>query len=388
MPERLKVVHIVTRLDYGGAQQNTLYTVAQLDRKHFEPVLICGEGGYLDPQARALEQDGLRLRFLPDLVRPVHPLRDLIALLQLHRMLVEESPHAVHTHSSKAGILGRLAAWMAGVPVILHTFHGFGFHERMRPAVRVLLAAVERLAARVCTRLIFVSNENMDYARRYRLGSPESYVLIRSGVRLKELPFRLRDRGGKKASLGCPPDAPLVLGVGNLKPQKNAGDFVRTAAAIVRRVPEARFIFVGDGPQRAALLEAAAQAGLGDRLAFVGWRRDVPELLAAADVFLLTSLWEGLPRSLVEAMGSGLPCACYAVDGVRDLIRDGENAFSAPAGDWESLAARVTDLLSDPGLRRKVGNAAKGSVGEEFDIDVMVRRQETLLKELCLHEAS
>ena len=380
---RRKVVHIVTRLDLGGAQQNTLYTVEHLDPRRFEAVLVCGPGGILDKEAKALERRDppVRVRFVDDLVREINPLRDLAALFELVQLIGQEAPDAVHTHSSKAGILGRLAARLAGVPEVIHTFHGFGFHARQRPAVRALTVAVERLAAGWTDRLVFVSNANMREAKELGLGDPAAYSLIRSGVNLGGLPAAV-DRQAKRAELGARLHQPFVVGVGNLKPQKNAEDFLRVAERVLARVPGACFAFVGDGPLRPRLEARIVARGLTGKVRLLGWRRDVPELLAAADLFLLTSLWEGLPRALVEAMKSGLPCACYAVDGVTDLLRDGETGVSAPAGDWEGLADAVAGLLSDEERRRRLGRAAAGSVGPEFDIDSMVREQESLLEEL------
>ncbi|MFH1725942.1 MAG: glycosyltransferase family 4 protein [Elusimicrobiota bacterium] len=386
---RAKVVHIITRLDFGGAQQNTLYTVSHLDGARFEPVLISGAGGYLDGKAGGLSRldRPVRVQMLPDLVREIAPLRDLLACLQLRRLLSEERPAIVHTHSSKAGVLGRIAAALAGVPVIVHTFHGFGFHEGMNPLLRWAYVLLERLAGSLSTRLVFVSKANMRYGERYGLGDRRRYALIRSGVKLSDFRLLAGERARIRTAIGAGGGGPLVVGVGNLKPQKNAADFLRVARRVVGRVPDASFVFIGDGPLRSAIEAEAAASGLGGRLRLLGWRRDVARILGAADVFLLTSLWEGLPRSLVEAMKTGLPCVCYAVDGVRDVIEDGENGFAAPAGDWETLARRVEELLRSSSLRGTMGAKASESIGPEFDIDEMVRRQERLYDE-CLARSS
>jgi len=381
---RVKVVHVVTRLDLGGAQQNTLATVSHLDRRRFEPALVCGPGGTLDAEARALEslEPPAGLRFIDDLVREISPVRDLLAFFRLWGLFCEARPDVVHTHSSKAGILGRLAAALAGVPHVVHTFHGFGFHDRMRPATRRLFVGLERLAARYAERLVFVSRANMRQARELGIGDPSRYVLIRSAVRLSDFPARVPDRGAKRAELGAEPGDRLVVGVGNLKPQKNAGDFLRVAAKVWSKVPDSRFVFIGDGPLRAELEARVSALGLTGRVRFLGWRRDIPEVLAVADVFLLTSLWEGLPRALVEAMRSGLPCACYAADGVGDVLEDGVNGFCSAPGDWQALSAKVERLLADPESARRLGARARESISDEFDIDAMVRRQEELYLEL------
>lgn len=368
-----KVVHVITRLDLGGAQQNTLYTVGHLGRDAYEPVLVCGEGGALDAEARAC-----RTVFLSSLVHPISPLHDFLAYLELTSFFLREKPSVVHTHSSKAGILGRFAAFTAGVPVIIHTYHGFGFHDRQNAVLKAIYVLLERAACSVSTAIVYVSKANQAYASNH--GLPQGR-LIRSGVKLSELPAKV-DKAKLKTSAGIGMHKPLVVSIGNLKPQKNAADFVTLAAKVGAAVPEARFVFIGDGPQRKALEAKAFALGLEGRLLFLGWRRDTKEWLAAADAFVMTSLWEGLPRSLVEAMASGVTPLCYAADGVRDLIADGLNGVSVPPGDVDALATRLTRVLQDEELRARLSKAAAASIGAEFDIDGMVRSQEALYQEL------
>ncbi len=374
-----KVAHLITRLDLGGAQQNTLHTVRFLDRARFSPFLVCGEGGLLDEAARSDER--VRAIFVPPLVREVSPGRDLAALARLTAILRAERPEIVHTHSSKAGILGRLAAAAARVPVVVHTHHGFGFHPGQNPAARALFVGLERLCARLTTRAVFVSHANARLARAVGLIGDEQPTIIRSGVRLADYPVAV-ERDALKMSIGVGRHKVLVVSIGNLKPQKNAADFVAVAARALKRAPEARFVFIGDGPQRRALEAKAFSLGLNDRLFFLGWRRDAARWLAAADAFVMTSLWEGLPRALVEAMLTGLPCALYATDGVTDLVRDGVNGLLARPGDAQSLAEKLSSLLTDPALRARLGAAARASIGPEFDIDEMVRAQERLYEQL------
>ncbi len=376
---RIKVAHVVTRLDLGGAQQNTLHTVRTLDRARFDPVLVCGEGGMLDAEVRA--DRALRTVFLPSLVREVSPLRDFIAFLELVKTFQAERPDVVHTHSSKAGILGRLAAAWCGVPVIVHTYHGFGFHDRQHPLVRSAYVRIERACRRVTTRLIFVSQSNARYAERHGLGAAEGATIVRSGVKLSDFPAAV-DAAALKMSAGVGRHRPVVLSIGNLKPQKNAADFVAAAAKVAAKVPDASFVFLGDGPQKTALQAKALALGLEGKLHFLGWRRDGARWLASADVFALTSLWEGLPRALVEAMRTGLPSVCYATDGVTDILRDGENGFLVAPGDVDAFADRLVGLLTDADLRRRLGARAAASIGSEFDIDGMVRAQERLYEEL------
>lgn len=201
-------------------------------------------------------------------------------------------------------------------------------------------------------------------------------------MKLSDFPAPCEDKPRKKASLGLGMHKPLVTSIGNLKPQKNPGDFLAMAQEVSAKAPDCSFLFVGDGPMRQRLEYQMIASGLGNRLALPGWRRDTAELLAVSDVFVLTSLWEGLPRALVEAMKTGLPCVCYATDGVLDILQDGVNGFVVPLGNISLMSERVLALLDDEGLRRRLGERAAASIGEDFDIDHMVRQQESLYQEL------
>jgi glycosyltransferase involved in cell wall biosynthesis len=230
--------------------------------------------------------------------------------------------------------------------------------------------------------IVFVSKANQNYARRHHLGRPESYSLIRSGIKLSDFPTPLPERARKKTSLGLGIHKPLISSIGNLKPQKNPADFVSMAQKVNAELPETEFIFLGEGPLRTKIEAQVLLSGLTSRFSLPGWRRDVAEILALSEVFVLTSLWEGLPRALIEAMKSGVPPVCYATDGILDIVQDGVNGFLIPAGDVTGLARRVLELLKDEALRKKMGGEAAASIGEEFDIDLMVQSQERLYEKL------
>lgn len=383
MKDRIKVVHAITRLDFGGAQQNTLWTVGHLDSEKYETILVCGKGGVLDQEALQESQLGsFRLVFFKSLRREINPLMDALAFVSLFAFFLREKPDIVHTHSSKAGILARLAAWAAGVKTRVHTYHGFGFNDRQNFRVKNFYLLLERLCAPLSSALIFVSRANWEEALKKGLGPSSRFHLIRSGIDLSRFPALVEDRALKKEELGFAKDSPLIVSIGNLKPQKNPVDFVNLAAQVVSSVPPAEFLFIGEGPLRAEAEGRAAALGLSRKIRFCGWRKDAGEWLAVSDVFVLTSLWEGLPRSLIEAMKSGLSCAAYAVDGIKDVIKDGENGFLVSAKDVQALSERVIRLLEDPDLRSRMGLAAARSVTDEFDIHRMVRSQENLYDEV------
>ena len=370
-----KAVHIITRLDFGGAQGNTLYTAAHLDRSRFEPLIIAGQGGILDGAAPA----GL-LKTSRYLTRSINPWKDAAAFFELRAMLKELKPALVHTHSSKAGILGRLAAASAGVPVIIHTFHGFGFHPLQNFLVRGLYVALEKFCARFCAALVFVSRANMETAKQAGIGRPSRYRLIRSGVRLSDYPAP--GRAARRAEFGFAAEDVVVVSIGNAKPQKNPGAFLAAAARLAPLHPRARFLFVGGGESLEKLRDGARRLGLEKTCVFTGWRKDTPELLAAGDIFAMTSLWEGLPRSLVEALRTGLPSVCYLTDGVADLLEEGRNGFPVKQGDLDAFCAALSRLISDGELRSRLAAGASATPLAEFDIDFMVRSQEELYSEL------
>jgi glycosyltransferase involved in cell wall biosynthesis len=378
----VRVCHVITRLELGGAQENTLYTVAHL-RPPFAPSLVCGPGGLLDAEARAIP--GLELCFVPSLVRPIRPGRDLAATLALWRLFRRLRPAIVHTHSSKAGILGRLAAWLAGAPVVVHSIHGFGFHDRQAAPLRRLLIGAERLAARGTTRFVAVSRANLETGARLGIVEPQRARLIRSGIPVAVFTAAAARREAARAALrrelGWPPEAPVIGMIACLKPQKAPGSFVEVAARVAAARPDARFLIAGDGELRAAVETRVRQLGLRDRLRLLGWRRDIPQLLAALDVMLLTSLWEGLPKVVPEAIAAGVPVVATSVDGTNDILQDGVTGLVAPPDDPQGLAARVLRLLEEPALGKALTGRA-GALLPEFDIDRMVRAQEDLYLEL------
>ncbi len=368
----IRVCHIITKLELGGAQQNTLYTVAHLDRSRFDPHLVAGPGGLLDDEARAL---GAPVHFVPPLRRAISARHDAAALAGLVRLLRRIRPRIVHTHSSKAGILGRWAALIAGVPHIVHTIHGFGFHPGQRRLVRGTWIALERWTGRFATTaFVAVSRATLRQGCALDLFTEDRVSLIHSGIRIADFTPRA-DTDGR---------GPVVVGmIACLKPQKAPLDFLSVAARVASLLgPDAaRFVIVGDGEMRGAMQERIDREGIGGLVTLAGWRRDIPECLRGFDLLLHTSRWEGLPRVLPEAMATGLPIVATDVDGTPEAVRDGETGYLLAPGDIEGLARRVVELCRDPALRRRMGDAGRRRVGA-WDIDDMVRRQERLYEGL------
>jgi glycosyltransferase involved in cell wall biosynthesis len=379
----IRVAHVITRLDLGGAQDNTLHTVAHLGAP-YDAQLFAGPGGILDAEAAGRLGDALT--FVPSLVHPIRPVRDLLAVRDLARAFREIRPAIVHTHSSKAGIVGRAAARLAGVPVVVHSIHGFGFHDRQPAWLRRTLVAAERAACPWTTHFVSVAGIHLVRGAALGIVDPRRASVVRSGVHLAALGAAAEraaatGTGALRAALHLPATGPIVGMVACLKPQKAPLDFVEAAARVASRRPDATFVMVGDGPLRPAVEARARALGIDGRLRLLGWRRDVPDLLACFDVVALTSLWEGLPRVVPEAIAAGRPLVVTAVDGAAEILRHEEHALLVPPSDPAAVADQVLRLLQDPALAHRLVAAARPLL-TEFDIDRMVREQESLYARL------
>lgn len=369
----ISVVHIITKLELGGAQQVALFTVSHLDTSRYRPILVIGESGYLDAEAKAMP--AVECYQVSSMVRPIRPFQDACALYRLTKLLDSLRPMIVHTHSSKAGILGRWAARLSRVPIIVHTIHGFGFTPYQRPSVRRLLIALERITSRFTTKFFVVSEANRRLGIKLGLFSAERSCLLRPGIDVSAFRQAHVNVAEKRQELGVGRDQPLIGMVAPFKPQKAPLDFVRVAARVVRYRPDARFLMVGDGDLRTAIEQEIERLSLSSAFVLTGWRRDIPEIMHCLNVFVLTSRWEGLPRVYLEALASGVPVVGTDVDGASEVIRDGVNGYLAAPGDIQGIAERVLYLLEHPGEAKRMGQNGR-SLSSEFDIYEMVRQQE------------
>jgi glycosyltransferase involved in cell wall biosynthesis len=367
----IKVAVIITRLDLGGAQDVALQIARGLDPARFDVRLLAGPGGLLDGEAR--ERLGNRFVIVPSLVHPVRPLRDLAALVWLWLYLVREGVQVVHTHSSKAGLLGRLAAFFARTPKVVHTVHGWSFNDFQSGPVFGAFLGLERCLARVSDHLIVVAAGLRDKGLMLGLGRADRYVVVRAAVDLPAWGGTPRSRAALKKLL--PQLRPKVVGVlANLKAQKAPLDFVRIAALVCRGRKDVDFVYVGDGPLKAEAQALAASLGIGSRLHFLGWQRSPRGLAAGFDVFLLPSLFEGLPCVFPQALSLGVPVVASQVDGAAELVKEGSNGFLCQPRDCGAFADRVGALLDRPDLRRRFSANAKLSVGPEFSYGTMLEK--------------
>jgi len=367
---KLHVHHLITRLELGGAQQNTLYCVRNHDRSRFSVSLGAGPGGVLDADARAIPD--AQVFWFPELVREVSPAKDIPFLLKFAGFLRKHRVDILHTHSSKAGILGRLAGAIARVPVVVHTVHGWGFHDYQRPPVRAFYVLLERMMSPLTDLLIAVSRENIDRGLRMGIGHYTQYRLIHSGIDIGAFGKPRRTRAAIRKGLGIPASALVVGTVGNFKPQKAPLDFVRAAALVQKSVPNAWFVMAGDGELMKDSEQLAGKLGIAKKIVFTGWRRDIPDLLASFDLFALSSLFEGLPRSVLQAHVAGLPIVATDAGGTAEAVRDGVTGYIVRPRDTAGLAARIIAILRDPARARAMGEAGRKAIGEDFEIGRML----------------
>jgi glycosyltransferase involved in cell wall biosynthesis len=371
------IAHVITRLDLGGAQQNTLYCVEHHDRSRYRVHLAAGPGGLLDRQALGIAEAEVCL--MPVLRHPIRPHADLAAVTVLARWLRHRGIDLVHTHSSKAGILGRLAARRAGTPAVVHTVHGWSFNTTQPALVRALYVWLERWAASWTDRLVVVAEANIRQGLAAGIGRPEQYCVVHSGIDVDAFAApagRVAVAGA--GALACGDGELLVGTVACLKPQKDPLTLVRAARRVVEAEPRARFVVAGDGALRPRVEALAAELGLGDRLVLLGWVDDVRSLLHSLDVLVLTSRFEGLPRAVLQAMAAGVPVVATEVDGVPEVISDGETGRLVAPGDDQAVADAVLDLLADPARRTRLACAAQERLRGSFEISTMLSELEAI----------
>jgi len=366
------VLHIITRLIVGGAQENTILTAELLDKKYWDvDVMIGPQTGPEGSLAEHARDKNVKLYIDNALVREINPFKDFLSFLKMVWFIRKKKYSIVHTHSSKAGISGRWAAWLARIPVIIHTVHGWGFHEYQKPWAGFLFKFLERTTLLITDKLIVVTRRDIDKGLKANIGTPDDYTLIRSGIELAAFANPLRPRQTVRKEFGIPMDAVVIGTVTRLSPQKSPLVFIEAAHIISNTHPNVYFLVVGDGPLRNDVEQRIKELKLGDRICLTGLRRDVPDLLSACDIFTLSSLWEGLPRVLPQAMANGLPVVASAIDGSREIIQDAVNGRLFPPGNHTIMAKTLIELIEDPGMAKNLAAQGHKSV-EEYDVNRMV----------------
>jgi len=387
---RIRIIHVITRFDKGGSAENTCLTALGLDPERYEVRLVAGasEESAMGPEERACVEEnlarlrarGVKILTLAELVRRVSPVNDLAALFALWRLFRRERPRIVHTHTSKAGIVGRWAAWLAGVPVILHTPHGHVFWGYFGPAKTRFFILLEKLSALVTDRLVMLTEQERRDHLRAGIAPAETFVTIHSGVDLTPFAAAKTARDEARRSLGIPEGAFAVGTVGRLTAIKGPRVLIDAAGAVIHRRPETVFVFLGAGELLEELQAQAAALGIESRVRFAGWRPDVARMMSALDCFAFPSINEGMGKALVEAMALEKPVVASRVGGMIDLVDDGVSGFLVPPADPEALADRLLFLQENPEAARRMGKRAAAAAAA-FSAAAMVRKIEALYAE-------
>ncbi len=364
MSERIKVLRVIARLNMGGPALHVAYLTEGLAERGYDTTLVAGSlGRGEDSMAFVAEARGVEVVKIDELHREISPFRDIVAVFRLARLIRAERPQILHTHTAKAGAIGRLAAMVAGPagpPIVVHTFHGHVLHGYFGPFRSLVFRLLERFLARRSTALIAVSPQVRDDLVALHVAPASKFTVVRLGIELDERvavdePMRVEAR----RVLGIPPERFAVGWVGRMTSVKRTDDVVRAFAALRARGIDACLCIVGDGPDREQVEKRAHELGVIRDCLFLGYQEDVARFFAVFDAFVLSSVNEGTPVVAIEALAAGRPVVATDVGGVPDVVTEGVDGFLVEQGDTEALAERLARLAEDPELRRTMGEAGR-----------------------------
>jgi len=377
----VRVLRLIARLNVGGPAIHATLLTDRLNRERFRTTLVTGTEEAGEANYLALHGRTMPVQIVPDLGREIRPLHDLRTVWRLIRIIRREQPHIVHTHTAKAGALGRVAAILCGVPVIVHTFHGHVLRGYFSPAKTAVYRGIERVLAGRTDRLLTVTDRVGQELKALGVGRPEQYRTLPLGFDLAPLLMAERRRGELRAELQVG-EAPLVGIVARLVPIKAHEVFLAMAGRVHQADPRVRFLIVGDGELRASLERRVQDLGLTGAVRFLGWRADIDKLYADLDVVALTSRNEGSPVALIEAMAAGVPVVSTEVGGVADVVEHGVTGLLAAMDDDAALAGHVAKLLGDRESGRRMGQAGRTRVAATYGAGRLVADIEALYEEL------
>lgn len=379
----IKIVRIIARLNVGGPAIHVSLLTSRLGPPEFESVLVAGrvseqEGdmGYL------AECYGVKPIFLETMSREISLLADLKTLLELIRLIRRERPDVVHTHTAKAGLVGRVAAWLTRTPVIIHTLHGHVLRGYFSPRKEAVFRALERFCARLSDRVLTVSAEVRRELLGMRIAPPSKLQVCELGLDLQRFADTPRHGGVLRKELGLARHVPLFGTCGRLTAIKNQEMFLEAAAKLRSNVPEAHFVLIGGGELQDALKATATRLWIADCVHFLGWRTELAPLFADLDLFVLTSVNEGTPVTIIEAAATGVPVLSTAVGGVPDLVIDGETGWLVPSEDVDALAAAMAKAATDFEAAERLARRQQAAILARFAIDRLVDDLSALYKQL------
>lgn len=384
---KVKILRIIARLNVGGPARHVVLLAAGLNGERFESVLVHGGVGEGEgDMAYLAEQGRIRREFIPELGRGINPFTDLAALVKIISLIRRERPHIVHTHTAKAGTLGRIAGLLTGVPAKVHTFHGHVFRGYFNRVATGYFLWIERMLARFTDRIVAISkSQKDDLLCRYKIGREDQYRVVNLGLDLE--PFsrieNLRGLFRQRHALGK--DSIVVAIIGRLVPIKNHRMFINVISLIKESVSadmfdKLKFVIVGDGPEKGSLIKYADSKGVGASVVFTGWEKDLQQVYADVDIVALTSRNEGTPVSLIEAFASSRPVIATDAGGVKDVV--GGIGIMIDRDDEAAFAKALTGLILSPEARAEIGSKGRESVMNRFSMRNLLSQTEKLYEEL------
>jgi len=383
----VRVLRVIARLNMGGPALHVAYLTAGLAERGYETTLVAGSlARGEDSMAFVADELGIEVERIEELHREISPLRDAVAILRLARLIRRVRPHILHTHTAKAGAVGRLAALLAGgarPPIVVHTFHGHVLRGYFDPLRTAGFRQLERWLATKTTALVAVSPQVRDDLVSLGVAPRERFVVVRVGIELEQRVAAERDgRGESRRVLGIGPDRFAVGWIGRMTGVKRTDDVLRAFRRLRDRGVDACLCMIGDGPDRPAVERRAHELGLMRDTLFLGYQEEVAPFYAAFDAMILPSINEGTPVSAIEALAAGRPVVATRVGGVPDVVREGEDGFLVEAGDVDALADRLARLAADPELRERLGAAGRARVIPRYSVERLVDDIDLLYRSL------
>lgn len=387
MSERVKVLRVIARLNMGGPALHVAYLTAGLAERGYDTTLVAGTlARGEDSMAFVAEGLGVEVVRIDELHREISLVRDVVAAFRLAKLIRRERPRILHTHTAKAGAVGRLAAVLAGrarPPIVLHTFHGHVLRGYFGPVRTWFFRLLERVLARFSTRLIAVSPQVRDDLVALKVAPAEKFDVVRLGIELEQrVAADEAVRAETRRVIGIAPERFVVGWIGRMTAVKNMHDVLHAFRALRDRGVDAVLCLIGDGPDRDGLERHAHELGVMRHCLFLGYQEEVARFYAAFDAMVLPSVNEGTPVSAIEALAAGRPVVATRVGGVPDVVRDGVDGFLVEAGDVEGLADRLAELARDPELRRRLGAAGRARVVPRYAVDRLVDDTDRLYRSL------
>ena len=370
-----RIIHLQVLPILSGVQKSMLDILSRLDPNKYDITFLCQTEGDL---TQALKQKNIRFITLPELKREINPFYDFQAFLKLYKLLKYGKYDLVHTHSSKPGIIGRLAAKAAGIKCIVHTVQGFAFHEHSSNVQIFLVRLLEKLAGMASHKVIFVNSKDRDIASKMKLVPNHKMVTIHNGVDLNQF----NSANGVKNGNGIKKNGAMVGMVARLWEQKAPQDYIAAIPKVVDKIPDAKFLVIGDGPLETELKKMSANLGIEENVQFLGWRQDIKDLLKIIDVVVLPSLWEGLPVAILEAMALSKPVVATNIKGNNELVVHGETGYLVEPGNPEEISSYVLKLLNDQPLAKKMGRLGYSRVKAKFALNKIVEQTSSLYEKL------